>query len=769
MAVVWGKTATPSDDPADYAGHWQKVTGADGTDGQPGPAGADGRTSYFHTAWADDVSGQSGFTVSGGDGKKYIGTYSDFTLADSTNPADYNWALFKGKDGDVGPKGPQGLPGTNGSDGRTTYAHFAYANSQDGNTDFSTTDSNRKYIGFYSDFSSGDSTNPSAYNWSLIKGADGADGKDGVPGKAGADGRTPYFHIAYSDSSDGNTNFSSDTPGSRKYIGSYTDFTQADSTNPADYSWQLVQGPKGDTGKDGVAGKDGVGIKSTQIMYAQSTSGTTAPTTGWTAQVPTLIKGQHLWTQTTWAYTDNTGEAGYTVSYNAKDGNTGANGIAGKDGVGITVTAVTYQSSTSGVTPPTGTWSTSIPSVDAGNYLWTRTVWSYTDGTSETGYSVGKIGDTGQKGERGKQIFKSSYEGNPNQAGRYWSDLSPAPSVDNPPKIGDTVITPAGNILQIDTVIVGGGGGGGTFGVGDVLGNIQGPAGNDITSYASGTTLPTAVAPANSQFWLTNSAGVAIKFYKSTGTAWAEQQISAAAINAATFNGLSFTGVTFNGSTFNSTFTNVQPDGATFTVHGTSTLENGALSTTAYKDSDNSLYSTTNVSPVDIGSVLYDSGTKFDEIRLREGQLYLGGLYKDSASSNPYWQDGVLTPAQLLALQRSGTVVWTGLSFMQDGFTVTPSLSLGQCLFGWSLIWQPYDGTNASNDGGIMVTTVYKSVALNVGKTHAWNWPLISYNHGNASLTKYVYVTSDGTKLLGSSNNNADNSRYYVLTKVVAF
>lgn len=297
----------------------------------------------------------------------------------------------------------------------------------------------------------------------------------------------------------------------------------------------------------------------------------------------------------------------------------------------------------------------------------------------------------------------------------------------------------------------------------------DGTAGKDITSYASGTVLPTTVAPANSQFWLTDSAGVAIKFYKSNGNAWVEQQISAAAINAATFNGLSFTGVTFNGSTFNSTFTNVQPDGATFTVHGTSTLENGALSTTAYKDSDNSLYSTTNVSPVDIGSVLYDSGTKFDEIRLREGQLYLGGLYKDSASSNPYWQDGVLTPAQLLALQRSGTVVWTGLSFMQDGFTVTPSLSLSQCLFGWSLIWQPYDGTNASNDGGIMVTTVYKAVALNVGKTHAWNWPLISYNHGNASLTKYVYVTSDGTKLLGNPNNNVNNSRYYVLTKVVAF
>nr|DAM19817.1 MAG TPA: tail protein [Caudoviricetes sp.] len=100
MAVVYSnKSSVPSDDPTDYAGKWALIKGADGANGIPGAKGADGRTSYFHTAWANDVSGQSGFTVSGGDGKKYIGTYSDFTLADSTNPADYNWALFKGERG----------------------------------------------------------------------------------------------------------------------------------------------------------------------------------------------------------------------------------------------------------------------------------------------------------------------------------------------------------------------------------------------------------------------------------------------------------------------------------------------------------------------------------------------------------------------------------------------------------------------------------------------------------------------------------------------
>ncbi len=96
MAVVYSnKSSVPSDNPADYAGKWALIKGADGADGVPGAKGADGRTSYFHTAWADSIDGKTGFTVSGGDGKKYIGTYSDFTLADSTNPADYNWALLK--------------------------------------------------------------------------------------------------------------------------------------------------------------------------------------------------------------------------------------------------------------------------------------------------------------------------------------------------------------------------------------------------------------------------------------------------------------------------------------------------------------------------------------------------------------------------------------------------------------------------------------------------------------------------------------------------
>lgn len=174
-----------------------------------------------------------------------------------------------------------------------------------------------------------------------------------------------------------------------KYIGHYTDFMQADSTNPSDYTW----GP--------MRGNDGVGIKTTGITYAISTSGTTAPSTGWISAVPSLVKGQYLWTKTVWTYTDNSSETGYSVTYISKDGNNGTNGIAGKDGTGIKTTTITYAGSTSGTTAPSTGWTTTVPTVAAGSYLWTKTVWAYTDNTSETGYSVAKMGNTGPTGPAG--------------------------------------------------------------------------------------------------------------------------------------------------------------------------------------------------------------------------------------------------------------------------------------------------------------------------------------------------------------------------------
>ena len=74
---------------------------------------------------------------------------------------------------------------------------------------------------------------------------------------------------------------------------------------------------------------DGVGVTSTVITYANSTSGTTAPSTGWTSSVPSPVKGQYLWTKTVWTSTDTSTKTAYSVSYNSKDGTNGTNGTSG--------------------------------------------------------------------------------------------------------------------------------------------------------------------------------------------------------------------------------------------------------------------------------------------------------------------------------------------------------------------------------------------------------------------------------------------------------
>lgn len=151
-----------------------------------------------------------------------------------------------GVDGYDGKDGANGIPGKDGKDGKTQYTHLAYANSADGKTDFSVSDGNREYIGMYVDFVEADSTDPTKYTWSLIKGADGA---QGVPGTPGANGKTPYFHIAYANSADGRTGFSVDDSVNKLYIGQYTDYTPDDSTDPARYSWTKIKGEQGTAGR----------------------------------------------------------------------------------------------------------------------------------------------------------------------------------------------------------------------------------------------------------------------------------------------------------------------------------------------------------------------------------------------------------------------------------------------------------------------------------------------------------------------------------------
>lgn len=233
---------------------------------------------------------------------------------------------------------------------------------------------------------------------------------DGLNGSKGADGNgiasTAITYQAGTSATVAPTGTWSSSPVSvpaGQYLWTRTIFTYTDTTTKTIYSVSR-QGVDGANGKDGIAGKDGVGISSTVITYGLSANETTQPTT-WTANPPTLVKGQYLWTKTVWTYTDAKTETGYTKTYIAKDGNNGSDGIAGKDGVGIKTTSITYQASTSGTTVPTGTWASQVPSVPNGQFLWTRTIWNYTDSTSETGYSVAKMGTDGINGKDGTSSY----------------------------------------------------------------------------------------------------------------------------------------------------------------------------------------------------------------------------------------------------------------------------------------------------------------------------------------------------------------------------
>ena len=292
-----------STDPSKYTwGKFQGDNGEDGADGIPGKNGENGETSYVHFAYATSADGKTGFSTTDTVGKTYIGQYADFEKADSEDPTKYRWSKFQGPQGPQGkqgsqglqglqgPQGEQGIQGLAGADGKSSYTHIAYANSADGNTDFSVSDSDRTYIGMYVDENPIDSTDPDKYAWTKIKGADGT---QGTPGKPGVDGKTPYLHIAYANSSDGNTDFDITESIGKSYIGQYTDFAQADSMDPSSYSWTKIKGETGAKGEKGDKGDPGEqGPRGLQGLQGEKgEQGIPGPTGATGATGPQGVKG----------------------------------------------------------------------------------------------------------------------------------------------------------------------------------------------------------------------------------------------------------------------------------------------------------------------------------------------------------------------------------------------------------------------------------------------------------------------------------------------
>ena len=89
-----------STNPEKYA--WTLVKGANGAQGVPGKPGTDGKTPYFHIAYANSADGKTEFSVDNSVDKLYIGQYTDYLPDDSTDPAKYSWTKIKGNDGTPG-------------------------------------------------------------------------------------------------------------------------------------------------------------------------------------------------------------------------------------------------------------------------------------------------------------------------------------------------------------------------------------------------------------------------------------------------------------------------------------------------------------------------------------------------------------------------------------------------------------------------------------------------------------------------------------------
>ena len=367
----------------------QGIPGPKGDPGDPGGPGQNGKTSYFHIKYSSvanpTLSSQMTETPS-----EYIGTYVDYIENDSTDPSKYIWARFQGV------KGDQGIPGTNGNDGKTSYLHIAYANSADGKTGFDVSNStNKLYIGQYTDFIPDDSADPTDYSWTKIKGETGDTG-------VGVKQVTNYYL-----STNASANVTKDTPGwtttvqsvtvDKKYLWNFERVTYTNNythdTDPCIIGAYGETGSKGDKGDTGATGN---GIKSIVEHYQVSTSNSTAPTS-WVTTVPSMTPtNKYLWNYETITYTNNTikDTEKRVIGVYGDKGNQGDKGDPGKAGKGIAPTVVEYQVSASGTIAPTGEWTSTVPETTAEMpYLWSRTIFTYTDDTTSVSYAVGSTPD----------------------------------------------------------------------------------------------------------------------------------------------------------------------------------------------------------------------------------------------------------------------------------------------------------------------------------------------------------------------------------------
>lgn len=311
------------------------AVGPKGDQGVAGKDGKDGATTYFHVKYSA-VSNPTSSSQISETPNTYIGTYVDFISEDSTDPKKYKWYRFQGLQGKQGEKG---IPGENGANGETSYLHIKY--SDDGGKTFTSKNGETMgaYIGTCVDFKVDDPTTVKSYSWARIRGdqgpqglqgVQGEQGKQGIQGEPGKDGKTTYFHIKYS--SVANPTASSQMSEiADTYIGTYTDFTEADSTDPKKYTWHRLEGIQGEQGKQGIQGSTGADGKTSylHIKYSNDAGKTFTGNEG-------EDSGEYIGTYVDFNKNDPTTVTAY--KWSKMKGEVGATGAAGKDGIVISIT-----------------------------------------------------------------------------------------------------------------------------------------------------------------------------------------------------------------------------------------------------------------------------------------------------------------------------------------------------------------------------------------------------------------------------------------------
>lgn len=305
MGIAYNKgTLEESNNARDY--QWARITG----EGIPGPPGDNGVTYYTWVRYADDLYG-NGMSDSP-NGKYYIGlAFNKESPIESSDPREYQWSKYRGDDG---------TPGINGEDGKTTYFHVKYSSVPNPTSSWEMTETPSKYIGTYVDFLIQDSTNPRDYAWTQFQ---GDPGQNGIPGTNGQDGRTSYLHIAYANSADGNTDFSTTVSTGKTYMGQYVDYEERDSENPYMYKWSKIKG------EDGTDGQDGVGISRITKYYLASerSAGITVNTYGWSTSMQEMTaEKKYLWSYDKITYTNSTSVDTTPIIIGVR-GESGENGI----------------------------------------------------------------------------------------------------------------------------------------------------------------------------------------------------------------------------------------------------------------------------------------------------------------------------------------------------------------------------------------------------------------------------------------------------------